>query len=129
MDERREMGQVQSATCADSSAASAAAKRQIKVSAKVGENAEGSAASKANLMRDSDALLTLVGSIFHGDHEYWGILLTTQHNKVPFQSRSTRYLTQVLPSAHDQHMELSSETLSNWNKHGIVAAEEEAKHR
>ena len=56
------LGDVQSAPCADNSAASAAAKRQIKVSAKVEENAEGSAASKANLMRDSDALLTLVVS-------------------------------------------------------------------
>ena len=43
----------------------AVAHRQMKVSEKVGENAVGSAASKANLMRDSDALLTLVGSIIH----------------------------------------------------------------
>ena len=40
MGERRELGEVQSAPCADNSAASAAAKRQIKVSAKVGENAD-----------------------------------------------------------------------------------------
>ncbi len=43
--------------CAERSAASAAAKRQTKVSAKLEENAEGShesAASKADLMRDSD---------------------------------------------------------------------------
>jgi hypothetical protein len=133
MGERREMGKVQSAPCADNSTASAAAKRQVKVSAKVGEleNADGSAASKANLMRDFDALLTLIGSRIHGDHEYWEILLTKQHYKVPVQSRFTRYPipSQILPSAHDQHMELSLETLSNCNKHGIVAAEEEAKHQ
>jgi hypothetical protein len=74
-------------------------------------------------MRDSDALLTLVGSIIHGDHEYWRILLTKQHDKIPVQSRFTRYLIQVLPSAHYEHRELSSETISNWNKRGIVAAE------
>ena len=121
MDEGRELGEVQSALCADISAAFAAAHRRIKVSEKVGANAVGSAASRANLMRDSDAL---VGSIIHGDHEYWRILLTKQHDKIPVQSRFTRYLTQVLPLAHDEHMELSSETISNWNKRGIVAAEE-----
>ena len=129
MGERRYLGEVQSAPCADNAAGFAAAKRQLKISGKVGENAEGSAASKADLMRDSDALLTLVGSIIHGYHEYWGNLLTKQLYKVPVQSGFTRYLTQVLPSAHDQHMELSSETISNWNKCGIVAADEEAKHR
>ncbi len=75
MDEDRELGEVQSVLCADNSAAFAAAHGQIKVSEKVGENAVGSAASKANLMRDSEGFLTLVGSIIHGDHEYWGILL------------------------------------------------------
>ena len=129
MGERRYLGEVQSAPCADNSAAFAAAKRQLKISGNVGENVEGSAASKADLMRDSDALLTLVGSIIHGYHEYWGNFLTKQHYKVPVQSRFTRYLTQVLPSAHDQHMELSSETIANWNKCGIVADDEEPKHR
>ena len=70
MGERREMGEVQSAPCADNSTASAAEKRQIKHSVKVGENADGSAASKANLMRDSYAQLMLIGSIIHGNHEY-----------------------------------------------------------
>ena len=65
MDEGRELCEEQSALCADTSAAFAVAYRQIKVSEKVGENAVGSAASKANLMRDSEALLTLVGSIIH----------------------------------------------------------------
>ena len=105
MGERRDLGEVQSAQGADNSAAFAAAKRQVKISGNVGENAEGSAASKADLMRDSDALLTLVGSILHGYHVYWGIFLTKQHYKVPVQSRFTRYLTQVLPSAHDQRNE------------------------
>ena len=79
-------------------------------------------------MRDSYALLTLIGSIIHGDHEYWRISLTKHHYKVPVQSRFTRYLTEVLPSAHNRHMELS-ETLSKWNKRGIAAAEEEVKRR
>ena len=126
MDEGRDLGEVQSALCADNSAAFAAAHRQIKDSEKVGANAVGSAASRANLMRDSDALLTLVGSIIHGDHEYWRILLTKQHEKIPLQSRFTRHLIQVLPFAHYEHMELFSETISNWNKRGIVAAEVDA---
>jgi hypothetical protein len=45
----------------------------------VGEDAEGSVASKASLMRNSDALLSLVGEIIHGDSEYWEILHTKQH--------------------------------------------------
>ena len=86
MDEGRDLGEVQSALCADNSAAFAAAHRQIKDSEKVGANAVGSAAFRANLMRDSDALLTLVGSIIHGDHEYWRILLTKQHDKFLFKA-------------------------------------------
>ena len=128
MGERRELGEVQSAPCADSSTASAAGKRQIKLSVKIGENAAGSAASKANLMRDSYALLTLIGSMIHCDHEYWRNSLTKHHHKVSFQSRFTRYLTEVLPSAHNRHMELS-ETLSKWNKRDIDAAEVEVKSR
>ena len=81
MGERRYLGEVQSAPCADISAAFAAAKRQLKISGKVGENAEGSAASKANLIRNSDTLLTLVGSLIHGDHEYGEILLTKHCSK------------------------------------------------
>ena len=92
-------------------------------------NADDSAASKADLMRDSVALLALVGPKIHGDHELWRILLTKHHHKVPVLSRFTRYLTQVLSSAHDQHMEASSKTLSNWNKRVIAAAQEEFKHR
>ncbi len=76
-----------SAPCIDISAAPAVAKRQILVSEKIHENAEGFAASKPSQMRDSDALLTLVGgeleAIYHGDPEYWENLLTKQHGKGP----------------------------------------------
>ena len=128
MGERRELGEVQSAPCADNSTALAAGKRQIKLCVKVGENADGLAASKANLMRNSSALLTLIGSIIHVNHEYWRISLTKHHHKVSVYSRFTRYLTEVLPCAHIRHTELS-ETLSKWNKRGIAAAEEEVKRR
>ncbi len=46
---------------------------------KVAEDAEGSVASKARLIRNSDALLGLVGEIIRGDSEYWEILHTKQH--------------------------------------------------
>ncbi len=93
MGECRDLDEVQSTPCADNSAAFAAAKRQInsKISGKVGGNTQGSAASKADLMRDADALLTLVGSIIHGYHEYWGIFLTKQHCKVPVQTSKQVY--------------------------------------
>ncbi len=55
-----------------------------------------------------------------------GFYSTKQHDNVSVQSRFTRFLTQVLPFAHDEHMEISSETISNWNKRGIVAAEVDA---
>jgi hypothetical protein len=71
---------------------------------KIHELAKGFAASKPSKMRDSDELLTLVGAIFHGDPEYWGNLLTEQHDKSPDQSRLARLrrLTQVQRSSHDQ---------------------------
>ncbi len=76
-----------SAPCIDISAAPAVAKRQILVAEKIHENAEGFAASKPSQMRDSDALLTLVGgeleAIYHGDPENWENLLTKQHGKGP----------------------------------------------
>ncbi len=78
MDEGRELEEEHSAPPVDISALSAAGKRQKTVSTKVRENAEGSAASKVSPMRDSDALLTLVGEIVHGDPDCWGILLTKQ---------------------------------------------------
>ncbi len=62
-----------SAPCIDISAAPAASNCQNLVSEKIHENAEGLAAFKPSQMRDSDALLTLVGgepeAIFHGDPE------------------------------------------------------------
>jgi hypothetical protein len=47
----------------------------------VGEDAQGSVASKASLMRNLDALLSVVEEIIHGDSEYWEILHTDQHVK------------------------------------------------
>ena len=52
--------------------------------------------------------------------KFYSLNTVVNSTKIPVQSRFTRYLTQVLPSAHGQHMELSSETLSSWNKHGIA---------
>jgi hypothetical protein len=43
--------------------------KYIKFFMKVAKNAGFFAASKASLMRDSDALLTLIGEIIHGDSE------------------------------------------------------------
>ena len=67
MEEGRELGEEQSEPPAGNSAPSVASKRPKTASRKVQENAEGSASSKPNLMRDSDALLTLLGGIIHGD--------------------------------------------------------------
>jgi hypothetical protein len=95
-----------SAHCIDISAAPAAANKKILVSEKIHENAEGLAASKPCQMRDSDALLTLVGgeleAIYHGDPEYYGNLLTKQHGKDPVQRRLARRLTQVQRVSHSQ---------------------------
>ncbi len=82
------MGEEQSAPSADDSAAPAAATRQNIVSTKVRHNADGSASSKVGIIRDSGALLSLVGVMFHVDPEYWGILLTEQHDTGPVKSRS-----------------------------------------
>jgi hypothetical protein len=62
-------------------------------SMKVGENAEGSVASKASQMRNSDALLSLVGEIIHGDSDHWEISPTKQHGIGSVQSRCARHLT------------------------------------
>jgi hypothetical protein len=63
-------------------------------------------------MRDSDALLTLVGAIFHGDPEYWGKLYTAHHGKGPVQSRLARRLTQVQCS-HPNILELEASSISH----------------
>jgi hypothetical protein len=87
MDEGRVLGEEQSAPSAGNSAVPASSKRQKQASAKVRENLEASAAAKSTFMRDSDALLTLVGEIIHGDPDCWGILLTKQHGKGPVQGK------------------------------------------
>ncbi len=92
MDEGRDLGEEQSASSTDYSAVPAAEMRWKTFFMKVGENAKRFAVSKASLMRDSDALLTLVGEIFHGDSEYWGILLTKHHGKGHVQSRCARHI-------------------------------------
>jgi hypothetical protein len=62
-------------------------------SVKVQENAEGSASSKSNLTRDSDALLTLLREIIHGDPDSSGIY-SPCCGKGPVQARFAKYLTQ-----------------------------------
>ncbi len=120
MDEGRFLGEEQSTPSADYSAAPAAEMRWKTFFMKVGENAGGFAASKANLMRDSDALLTLVGEIIHGDSEYWRNLLTKQHEKGPFQSRCARHISQYDHPLTFNIMDPSTETISNRMKCGAV---------
>jgi hypothetical protein len=107
MDEGREKGDEQCAPSADNSAALAATKRHNIVSINGGQNLDGSAASKVDLMRSANALLTLVAEIIYVDQEYWGILLTKPHDIGiigPVQCRCTRPCP-VQPSAHDQQNE------------------------
>jgi hypothetical protein len=103
MDEGREKGDEQSAPSADNSAALAATKRHNIVSIKAGQNLDGSAASKVDLMREVNASLTLVEEIIHVDQEYWGYLLTKLHDIGPVCSMQV-YKTPcpVQQSAHDQ---------------------------
>ncbi len=56
---------------------------------KVGESAE----SKVSIMIDSDALLTLIGEIIHGDSECWINLLIKHHGKRYVQSRCVRHVS------------------------------------
>ena len=112
MDEGRELGEEQSEPSADFSAAPAAEMRWKIFFMKVGENAGGFAASKANLMRDSDALLTLVGEKIHGASEYWRIFLTKQHDKGPVQSRCARHISQYGHPLTINIMNPSTETIS-----------------
>jgi hypothetical protein len=72
MDDGRETEEKHSAPSEGDSAAPAASMRRKMFSIKIGKNAKGSAASKASLMRDSDASLTLIGEIIHRDSEYIG---------------------------------------------------------
>jgi hypothetical protein len=93
MDEDRELEEEYSAPSADDSAAPAAIRRKM-FSMKVGECAEGSAESKASLMKDSDALLRLAEEIMHGESEYLGILPTKQHSKSLVPGKCARHLSQ-----------------------------------
>ena len=119
MDKRREMGEEHSGPSAHNSAASAAAKSHYIIAIKVRQNADGSAASKVELMMDSDAVLTLVGQMIHVDHEYSEILLTKQHDFGPVQCRFTRHLAQYVHALTVNEKQPSSETISVWNKCGM----------
>ncbi len=119
MEEGREKGDEQSAPFADNSAAPAAAKRHNIVSIKAGQNLDGSAAYKVDLMIDSDALLTLAAEIIHVDQEYWGILLTKPQDIGPVQCRCTRHLVQYNNPLMINKMQPFSETISVWNKCGM----------
>jgi hypothetical protein len=90
----QELEEEHSAPTPDNLAAPAAAMRRKTISMKLGENKEGSAAPKASLMRDSDALLILVEEIIRRDSEYLENLLTKQHGESPVQSRCARHLSQ-----------------------------------
>ena len=58
-------------------------------------------------MRDSDALLTLVGgeleAIYHGDPEYYGNLLTKQHGPCSKQACKTPYSSTTILSQSTNH--------------------------
>jgi hypothetical protein len=120
MEEGRFSGEAQSAPSADNSAAPAAEMRWKTFFMKVGENVGGFAASKANLMKDSDSLLTLVGEIINGDSEYWRILLTKQHDKGPVQCRCARHISQYDHRLTINIMNPSTETILNEMKYGAV---------
>jgi hypothetical protein len=45
------------------------------------------------LMGDSDALLTLVGEIIHGDSECWNFLRIKHHGKGHVQRRCARHIS------------------------------------
>ncbi len=66
----------------------------INVFNEVGETVDRFAASKVSLslMIDSDALLTLVREIIHGDPECWRNLLIKHHGKCHVQSRCVRHV-------------------------------------
>ena len=93
MDEDRVLGEEQSAPSAENSAAPAAEMRCLTFFMKVGESADRFAASEVILMGDSDALLTLVGEIIHGDSECWNCLLIKHHGKGHVQRRCARHIS------------------------------------
>ena len=112
MDEGREKGDEQSAPSADNSAAPAATKRLNIVSVKAGQNLDGSAISKVDIMREANTWLTLVAEIIHVDQEYWGILLTKPHDIGPVQCRCTRHLVQYNHPLTINETKPSPETVS-----------------
>jgi hypothetical protein len=131
MDEGREKGDEQSAPSADNPAAPAATKRHNIVSIKAGQNLDGSAASKVDLMREANASLTLVAEIIRVDQEYWGILLAKPHDigPVQVQCRCTRHLVQYNHPLTINETKPSSETVSVWNKCGMTMSDAEAVNR
>jgi hypothetical protein len=113
---RRDMGEEQqSIPSLHNSAASVAAKRHNVVANMVQQNADGSAASKVELMMDSDAVMTFVGQIIHVVNEYLEFLLTKPHDFGPFQCRLTRHIVQYIHSLTFNDKRPSSETISFWN--------------
>ncbi len=84
------MGEEQSAPSADNLAAPVAEMRLLSYFIKVGESADRFAASKVSLIRDIDALLSLVGEIIHRESECWKILTIKLHGNGHFQSRCAR---------------------------------------
>ena len=129
MDEGREKGDEQSAPSADNSVALAATKRHNIVSIKAGQNLDGSAASKVDLMREANASLTLFEEIIHVDQENWGILLTKPHDIGHVQCRCTRHLVQYNHPLTINKTKPSSKTISVWNKCGMTVSDAEAINR
>jgi hypothetical protein len=123
MDEGREKGDEQSAPSVDISAAT---RRHNLVSIKAGQNLDGSAASKKDLMREANASLTLVAEIIHVDQQYWRVLLTKPHDIGPVQCRCTRHLVQNNHPLTINETKPSSETISIWNKCGMTVSDAEA---
>jgi hypothetical protein len=129
MDEGQEKGDEQSAPSAYNSAALAATKRHNIVSIKAGQNLDGSATSKVDLMREVNASLTVVAEIIHVDQEYLGILLTKPHDICPVQCRCSRHLVQYNHPLTINETKPSSETISVWNKCGMTVSDAEAMNR
>ncbi len=125
MDEGRGKGDEQSAPSADNSTAPAATKRLNIVSIKAGQNLDGSAISKVDIMREASAWLRLVEEIIHVDQEYWRILLIKPHDIGPVQCRCTRHLVQCNHPLTVNESKPSPETVSVWNKCGMTVSDAE----
>ncbi len=110
-------------------AASCCCKKTHYSSIKAGQNLGGSAASKVDLMRESNASLTLVAEIMHVDEEYRVFLLTKPHDRGPVQCRCARNLVQYNHQLTINETKPSSETISVWNKCGMTVSGAEAINR